>query len=75
LFFYEDFVDGAQEWSEEFKNAENKEQDLEEHFLDECYHENFSKIKFLKSVDTDRGYLDDYEEGLFRERILLEVIL
>ena len=49
--------------------------DLEEHFLEECYHKSYSKIKFLKSFDTLRGYLDDYEAGLFRNKILLEIIL
>ena len=85
LFFHEDFVEGAQKWQEEIRSNYLEEGghgeedggnlDIEENFLEECNYQSYSKIKYLKSVDTIRNYLEDYEENLFRDKMLLEVIL
>ena len=32
-------------------------------------------MKYLKSIDTWKNYLDDYEAGLFDDKMLIEMVI
>lgn len=51
------------------------EGEIVDDFLGECRSSTFQKLKYLKNKDIEKKYLNDYEAGLFEDKMLLEVVL
>jgi hypothetical protein len=58
------------------KSVDQEEEDNPNgEFLSECSNDQFQKLVYMKNKDTLKNYLDNYEEGFFDDKMLLEIKL